>query len=299
MRIRHCAVKSCHKPNDGTLSASNRVCKECLSIQIPCICGCNQLKPKYDKQGKEHKCIDGHFIEETRKKISESHKGEKNPMYGKPRTEESNRKNSESQKGKKSFWHGKHQTEEHKRKNSESHKGEKNYNYGKHRTEESKRKQSESYKGEKNPFYGKHHKEETKEKNRQGVIQARKDGKYSIFPNKPETLIYNHLQGIKPKEWRYTGDGSFWVGNMNPDLTNIEAKKCVEVNGCYWHDCPICYPNGTGNRYRLNEKDIVAKYKEYGWDCLVIWEHDIKNGKYKQLINDFLEKKWIMKRFQF
>lgn len=86
----------------------------------------------------------------SRKNLSESLKGENNPMYGKPKSEETKKKISESKKGK-------HHTEEHKRKLSEAHKG-------KHHSEEAKKKMSEVKKGENHPMYGKHHTEEHKRK---------------------------------------------------------------------------------------------------------------------------------------
>ena len=76
-----------------------------------------------------------HRSEETKKKISESHKGEKNPNYGKHFSEESKKKISETEKGKKI-------SEESKKKMSESKKG-------KHRSEETKKKLSEANKGKK------------------------------------------------------------------------------------------------------------------------------------------------------
>ena len=75
---------------------------------------------------------------------------------GRP-TEETKRKLSESHKGK-------HHSEETKRKMSEDRKGERNSMYSKHHSEETKRKLSEASKGEKNPMYGKQHSEETKRK---------------------------------------------------------------------------------------------------------------------------------------
>jgi len=58
MRIRHCKI--CGKSNDGTLCDIKRVCDFCLSIKIPCTCGCNQLHFKHDKRGREYKYVKGH-----------------------------------------------------------------------------------------------------------------------------------------------------------------------------------------------------------------------------------------------
>ena len=60
--------------------------------------------------------------EETKRKISESMKGDKNPMYGKPKSEETKRKLSEAFKGKPSPYKGKQHSEETKRRMSESQK---------------------------------------------------------------------------------------------------------------------------------------------------------------------------------
>ena len=90
--------------------------------------------------------------EETKKKMSSSKIGEKHPMFGKKHTEESIKKIGEGQIGRK-------HTEETKRKMSEKRKGEKHHMFGKKHTEESKKKMSESHKG-----YS--HTEETKKKMR-------------------------------------------------------------------------------------------------------------------------------------
>ena len=62
------------------------------------------------------------FTEETRKKISESMTGEKNPLYGKHHSEETRKKISESMTGEKNPLYGKHHSEDTKRKMSEAHK---------------------------------------------------------------------------------------------------------------------------------------------------------------------------------
>jgi len=79
----------------------------------------------------------------TRRRMSEAKKGEKHPMYGKPRSEETRRKMSEAQRGKRV-------SEETRRKISEA-------LWGRHRSEETRRKISEALKGRRrSPNYGKH-----------------------------------------------------------------------------------------------------------------------------------------------
>ena len=59
----------------------------------------------------------------TRKRISESKSGEKNPMYGKHHSEESRKKTSESTSGEKHYAYGAHQSEETKRRHSATKQG--------------------------------------------------------------------------------------------------------------------------------------------------------------------------------
>lgn len=77
--------------------------------------------------------------EETRRKKSESIKGQKNHNYGKPRSESTRKKISEAHKGKVL-------SNETRQKISQSKIGENNPSYGKHRSEETRKRMSESAK---------------------------------------------------------------------------------------------------------------------------------------------------------
>ena len=108
-------------------------------------------------KGKQHSA-------ETRKKMSEAHKGKQAWNKGIPQSEEAKKKNSEAHKGENNYWFGKHHSAEAKKKNSEAHKGENNYWFGKHHSAEARKKISEANKGENHPLFGKHHSEETRKK---------------------------------------------------------------------------------------------------------------------------------------
>jgi group I intron endonuclease len=89
----------------------------------------------------------GKYSDESRRKMSDSHKGEKNNNYGK------------------------HFSDEHKEKISQAQRGEKGHNYGKipynknkPMTDAQKKKISESNKGKNHPNYGKKLSIETKQK---------------------------------------------------------------------------------------------------------------------------------------
>jgi hypothetical protein len=104
---------------------------------------------------------------ETKIKMSEVRKGEKNHNYGKTLSDETKRKLSEVNKGKT-------HSEEHKRNISEAHKGRthseetrrklSDAHKGKTLSDETKRKLSEANKGENHHMYGKTHSEETRRK---------------------------------------------------------------------------------------------------------------------------------------
>jgi len=60
--------------------------------------------------------------------------------------------------------------------------------------------------------------------------------RFYIRPTKLEK-IFMKLCRKNNLPFRYVGDGSFWIGNANPDFVDSNGKKiCVEIFGEYWHD---------------------------------------------------------------
>ena len=130
--------------------------------------------------------------EETRQKMSEAQKGEKNSYYGKTHSQKSRQKMSEANMGKSL-------SEETKQKISQAQTGENNHNYGrtgennpnygKSRSQETKQKISKALSGENSHWYGKKHTEESIQKmskarlgekncNSKKVYQYTLDGKF-------------------------------------------------------------------------------------------------------------------------
>ena len=127
----------------------------------------SKLKISETHKGKTPWIKGKHMSEESKLKISETHKGKtpwnKGIKTGKPawnrgiqHTEESKLKMSESHKGKPSWNKGKHISEETRIKSSESHKGQIPWNIGIPHTEETKIRISESKKGKPCPTKGMH-----------------------------------------------------------------------------------------------------------------------------------------------
>jgi group I intron endonuclease len=137
----------------------------------------NRLKPSYNLL---LECVDslkGYKLrEETIKKMSEYMSGENNPHLGTHHSEETKQKMSQSQKGNKNRL-GLHNSEESKRKSSESNKGKHNISKetrlklseshkGKIMSDEQKKKMSLVTSGSRNGMFGKHpaFSEETRKK---------------------------------------------------------------------------------------------------------------------------------------
>ena len=98
-------------------------------------------------------------------------------------------------------------------------------------------------------------------------------------PTKPE-MKFKKLCEERDIPFRYTGDGSFWVGYppMNPDFIHLNGKKiAVEIFGDYWHrnDDP---------------QERITAFQKYGWDCMVFWEHEVKGEDFDMKFEDALKK---------
>ena len=223
--------------------------------------------------------------EETKRKWSEQRKGAGNPMFGKHRSEEVKHKISEGNKGnpglvgeknpmfdKKGYWYKKHHTEETKKKIGEKQTGKKaseetkkkisNAGSGKKRSEATKKKLSESKKGSKNPRY---HKQFTDEEKKELIGRF----KYT-FPTKLE-LVFDGIAKKNNVPSEYTGDGTFWVGNINPDFIIRSKRTVIEIFG-YHHNELRRFAKVRYNQTYEGRKKIFKKHK---WKLIVFWQDDL------------------------
>lgn len=101
--------------------------------------------------------------------------------------------------------------------------------------------------------------------------------------NKQENNLEKILRQILPKEYKYVGDGKVWIEGFNPDFINCNGrKKIIELFGDYWHNLPKVFD-------RDHKK--LKIYKKYGYDCLVIWEKDLKSKNLENRILSFHKSK--------
>ena len=75
-----------------------------------------------------------------------------------------------------------------------------------------------------------------------------------------------------------------------PDIVFPSRKKIIFIHGCFWHQHPDCrYASKPSNRREFWEKKLagnVARDRQHlttlsllGWDCLVLWECELKDEK--------------------
>ncbi len=84
-------------------------------------------------------------------------------------------------------------------------------------------------------------------------------------PNELEQRLISILNRVLPDEYRYAGDGSFILGGKCPDFVDKQGKKkLIELYGSHWHQ-----DDDPQNR--------IAFFKQFGFDTLVIWEHELRN----------------------
>jgi len=113
-------------------------------------------------------------------------------------------------------------------------------------------------------------------------LKKYQDGQGSS-PNSCEKFICNLLKEIVLDKYRFVGDHSLWIGGKNPDFINENENKIIEFFGDYWHSEEV-----TGVSHTVEEEERINHFKEYGYQVLVIWEHELKNKEIlKKRIGDF------------
>ena len=170
---------------------------------------------------------------------------------------------------------GKTHTDETKRKMRDAQLGEKGNNYGKCG------KEAHSWKGGKvervckvcgKIFYTK----QCKVKNGYGKYCSNscrmKAQRHNARPTK--TAPEKAFEDICKKyalPFTFVGDGSFWLGNANPDFVHNTKKIAVEVFGDYWHGQLV----NRNVRYTGTVEGRTAQLKAEGYKTIILWESDL------------------------
>jgi len=102
------------------------------------------------------------------------------------------------------------------------------------------------------------------------------------FPNNCETKLMKIIEIACPGEYRYAGNNKVRFeteyGTIKPDFLHKYKNKIIEFFGDYWHT-----ERAQCNGLQLEPGRIDA-YHSIGYDCLIIWEHDLKEKSEEELI---------------
>lgn len=99
-------------------------------------------------------------------------------------------------------------------------------------------------------------------------------------PNGTEIELRVYLNRNFPDQWKYVGDFSLWIGVKNPDFVSIGDWKAIIEVFSWWHN-PEDFPN------RLSEESLITYYKNYGYDCLVLWDDEVREEYVVDTVTNF------------
>ena len=88
---------------------------------------------------------------------------------------------------------------------------------------------------------------------------------------RPEIIIENILSK-NFSGWEYAGNGKYHIDKYHPDFINRIKKKIIEHYGDYWHKDD-------------NPQDRIKLFKQFGYDTLVIWEHEVYELSETEIVN--------------
>ena len=244
-----------------------------------CLCGCGQVVlNKYvhghNSKGSSHSLETKEKLRlasssrkhrpESIEKMKLKHSGQVSPMKGKHHSEEAKNKLRNFNLGKPSCRKGKHHTEETIEK-LKQYVGVLNSRYGKNNTIEHNQKISKSIKL-------KYQNIEYKEKVINGVFSYFRN---KIKMNNLEQKLFEVIDQIQPKDWKFVGNGELIISGKCPDFININGKKkIIELFGSYWHSKEF---RNDGKENEEHEGDRINHFKEFGYDTLIIWDKELSD----------------------
>jgi hypothetical protein len=91
-------------------------------------------------------------------------------------------------------------------------------------------------------------------------------------PNKTELKLFKIINEIKPDRFKFVGDFDFFINGKNPDFIDHKNKQIIELFGSYWHSKKF-----TGIAENIHEQERINHFKNNGYNCLVIWDLELKN----------------------
>lgn len=107
---------------------------------------------------------------------------------------------------------------------------------------------------------------------------------WNIKPNKVEQRLIDIIHKYS-LPFKYVGDGKVILGGLNPDFINTDgSKQLVEIFGRAFHDPKfprrVRIPSIAGQ-----ESYRKAVYASLGFDCLVMWDDEMKQLSDREIAN--------------
>ena len=78
----------------------------------------------------------------------------------------------------------------------------------------------------------------------------------------------------------FVGNGALWLGNANPDFIHNTKKIALEVFGYYWHSLLV----NRNVRYTGTVEGRTAQLKAEGYKTIILWESDLKRKDAEEFI---------------
>lgn len=66
------------------------------------------------------------------------------------------------------------------------------------------------------------------------------------------------------------------------DFMLHDRKIAVEVDGCYWHGCPKCFPDGERREAFEADRVVDAAFAGTEWALVRFWEHELLEWDFDQ-----------------
>jgi DNA mismatch endonuclease (patch repair protein) len=70
-------------------------------------------------------------------------------------------------------------------------------------------------------------------------------------------------------------DSEIQIGPYLCDEVDSGRRLVLEIQGCYWHSCPVCQYEGPSCNIKRDVRKLNYLQKR-GWAVLYIWEHEIR-----------------------
>ncbi len=109
---------------------------------------------------------------------------------------------------------------------------------------------------------------ETRQVMSEAAVARLENGVGPYRDTKPERVFEDQLQAAGlcyEKQVR--------IGTMLVDFYLPQYNLVIEIDGCWWHGCSDCHPDGGAKLDQFKERK--SSLEVLGYDAIRIWEHEL------------------------